>query len=319
MRHGEPKRVLVTGAGGFLGRHLCPLLAEEFDVIGVDLAGVAPSFEGRWREAPSSGDSAGLLDELQPDSVVHAAFRNRKPAAWSRTDYLARVLDENVRLFEACAERNIEVVLCSSSAVYGAAPGNRALVETDPVQPVSLYGVAKALQEMLPEVFAHEQLRVCTVRLFNLIGPGQRPGMLVPDWLEGVAAIDAGGESVLRVRNLRTARDFVDVRDAARALRAMIADFRSGTVVNVAGGESVSLMELSRLLQTLTAAPFEIVENDPDVAPTDVAAQRGDTSRARELWGWTPTIDWRQSVTDAWHALRAATATGSRHESRRRG
>lgn len=300
----DPNRVLVTGAGGFLGGHLCRLLAGRNAVTGIDLAGVPASFDGAWRVAPEPAAIGDLLDEREPAIVVHAAFRNRKPPEWSRTDYVADVLAHNLPLFEACAARDIAIVLCSSSAVYGAGTGERPLREDDPVAPVSTYGAAKALQEMLLDVFSDGALRVCTARLFNLIGPGQAPGMLLTDWLRGLAAIAAGGEPVLRVRNRATWRDFVDVRDAARALQEIVDDFRPGEVVNVAGGAPVSLIELSRFLETLSPVPFEVVELQPEIGPDDVPRQYGDRSRIQELWGWEPSIGWRQSVTDAWRELR---------------
>jgi len=304
MAEGIPQRVLVSGAGGFLGRHLCPLLAERHNVIGVDVAGVAATFAGPWHTAPEPDHLGALLDDTKPGIVVHAAFRNRKPGDWSRTRYIADVLAGHLPLFEACAERDIGIVLCSSSAVYGASREDRPLQETDPVAPVSTYGAAKAMQEMLLDVFADESLRVCTARLFNLIGPGQAPGMLLPDWLHGVASIVDGGEPVLRVYNRATWRDFVDVRDAALALREMVGDFRPGEVVNVARGEPVSLMELSDFLAELSPVPFEVVELHPDIGTDDVPRQCGDRSRARELWGWEPSIGWRESVTDAWREIR---------------
>jgi GDP-4-dehydro-6-deoxy-D-mannose reductase len=203
-----------------------------------------------------------------------------------------------VSLLEACARRRINVVLCGSSAVYGGASG--AIDEGVQPAPVSLYGLAKAFQEQLTRAFSADELSVCIARLFNLIGPGQAPGMLVPDWLAGLAAIAAGGEPVLRVRNRATCRDFIDVRDAATALQCMVVDFRPGLVANIASGESVSLMQLSHFLETLCPVPFRIVETQPSPHAQDIPQQSGDAALARQTWGWTPTVDWRQSVRDAW-------------------
>jgi len=301
-------RVLVSGAGGFLGRHLCPLLAANRQIIGADLSGVEPSFDGEWHAVEPGTGLAELVQRLKPDFMVHAAFRNRKPSDWTRLEYLSQVLQENSTLFEACAAARVNVLLLGSSAVYGSglAAGTR-LDETAPRHPTTLYGLAKAIQELLGESMVTEGLHLCVARLFNLIGPGQAAGMLIPDWVRQLAAIADGAEPRLVVRHRATSRDFVDVRDAAAALALLIDDYRPGETVNVATGTAVHLREISDFLATLCPRDFEIIETDPQPPGSDVISQRGDPTRIKARWGWEPTVPWRQSVADVWDACRERT------------
>jgi len=270
-------RVLVSGAGGFLGRHLCPLLAANRQIIGADLSGVEPSFDGEWHAVEPGTGLAELVQRLKPDFMVHAAFRNRKPSDWTRLEYLS-----------------------------GLAAGTR-LDETAPRHPTTLYGLAKAIQELLGESMVTEGLHLCVARLFNLIGPGQAAGMLIPDWVRQLAAIADGAEPRLVVRHRATSRDFVDVRDAAAALALLIDDYRPGETVNVATGTAVHLREISDFLATLCPRDFEIIETDPQPPGSDVISQRGDPTRIKARWGWEPTVPWRQSVADVWDACRERT------------
>lgn len=312
------KKVLVTGAGGFLGLHLLRALRDGREVVGADRTGEAR--EGcRWHQV--AAEPAGLADAVDatgPDLVIDAAFVNRKDPAWSDDEYLHRMQAVHLRLFERCAERGVPLILISSSAVYGAGPddgegGDDRIDETAALRPVSVYGLAKTVQETLCRYVAQTRgLEMTIVRLFNLMGPGQGPGTVLADWVSQVAQIARGeAEPVLRVRNLATARDFVDVRDAARAVARVAAEPRGGDVLNVATGRSVGLRQLAAHLETLCPVPFDTVETHPRPATDDVRSQRGDAGRIRRLYGWRPTIGWRRSVEDLWLRHAPAAAKGA--------
>ena len=172
---------LVTGAGGFLGRHLCPLLTEGYQVLGADLAGVEPPRGVRWETVEEDRGLADLVREIRPGVVVHAAFVNRKPPEWTDLRYLEETLTENVALFETLTEVKGKLLLVSSSAVYGNGQGRERIDETCPRRPISLYGLAKTIQEAAAQFHGALGLEVEIARLFNLSGPGQKPGMLLPD------------------------------------------------------------------------------------------------------------------------------------------
>jgi len=301
--------LLVTGAAGFLGAHLSAELGSHgHDVVGVDFG--QSSGATRWIQLTQPTDLGVVvqqaLRESEISTVVHCAFVNRKPASETDEAYLSGAVARDLPLFRACAEAGVQVLLVSSSAVYGAL-AQRPIVEEDPMQPVTLYGVAKATQEFEASFFsASIGLRVATARLFNLSGPGQREGMLIPDWVSRVSAIEAGADPRLVVRNRATTRDFVDVRDAARAIRLMTEGFVPGELANVASGIAVSLTELSDALQALSTVPYEVIETDPVPSGTDPVMHCGSYSRLERRYGWRPTISWRTSLADVWQQYRDA-------------
>ena len=297
--------ILVTGAAGFLGRHLCTALIDGAHRV---LAAAAAGSEGMPKDAVpvvvdacNSEGFARAVRCLRPQLVVHAAFRNRKEANQTDLEYLRDLQAVDIPLFEACALTGASLLSVGSSAVYGSAEGRDLIDEDCPIRPVSVYGLAKAMQEMTAqyEVIARA-LPLVIVRLFNLIGPGQSTGMVVPDWVSRAVHIARGAEPVLRVANRAAARDFVDVRDAAQAIRLLVEDFRPGTVINVASGTTVSLTEISDALIALCPRPFAVQETAPVLSATDVRIQCGDYARLKKGWGWQPQITWRQSLSDVW-------------------
>ncbi len=293
--------VLITGAAGFLGRHLCVRLAGRHRVAGADVVAFSDP-AGRFmvsRVGPGDG-LARLAAKVQPAITVHTAFINRKDTRWSDDEYLERVASVDLPLFEVLTGIGSRLLLIGSSAVYGEAADYDPIDERCPLAPVSLYGRAKVAQENQARHAADLGLKVCIVRLFNLIGPGQGAGMLLPDWVRQAVRIKKGETGQMAIRHRRTSRDFVDVRDAADAIAALVEDFQNGEVFNVASGRLVGLRDIGEELQRLCPGQLEFVESEPDVAAGDARAQRGAFGKLRETTGWSPRRDWVESVRDVW-------------------
>ena len=301
-------KILVTGAGGFLGRYLCAQGSENFDVVGVDLSRESACRNCSWRTIGDERELASVVQELQPALTIHAAFVNRKPPQWSDTEYLQRALATNVAVFETIAEFGGRLLVVSSSAVYGTAEGGTAVTEVTPIHPVSLYGLAKAQQEQAAQYFATRGLELSIARLFNLCGPGQRAGMLLPDWVSRVVDVTSGKSDSLEVRHTSTSRDFVDVRDAARALWLLTNDFHPDGIFNVASGCAVGLWEVAEELRALCPRKLRILETQPQPGTADVAAQFGSYEKLRSAVGWQPTISWQSSLRELYEECLQARA-----------
>jgi len=190
---------------------------------------------------------------------------------------------------------------------------------SSPRRPVSLYGRAKTQQELQAEYVGRTAgLEACIARLFNLLGPGRGLGTVVHDWISQIAPYQTNeGPALLKVRTLDTSRDFVDPRDAARALAQMAKRLvrrqcKPCEVFNVASGRSVSLHELKSLLESFSRVPIEVVESHPAPHSADVRTQRGDSSALQRSCGWQPRLDWQQSVREVWDQFGKGTGIGGR-------
>ena len=296
------QKVLVTGASGFLGRALCPALMESFVVVGADLAGRPPVAGAEWLSLDSPQDLARAVDIPDISCIVHLAFINRKPAGQTDGQYLEHLLSVDAPFFEAAARRGrLRVVVASSSAVYGKAGGSAPLSEDGELRPVGIYGLAKVLQERLASYHAGtSDLRRVTVRMFNLVGPGQPQGMLVPDWARKARAVLRGEFPRVMVKHMRTTRDFLDVRDAASAITAVVKDFADGEIFNLASGVGTSLTSIAQEIQSLCRGPIPFVEMQDRPDSEDVPVQVGDAGKFRRRFHWAPRYPLAQSLSDFW-------------------
>jgi GDP-4-dehydro-6-deoxy-D-mannose reductase len=294
----ETERALVTGGTGFLG----PQLERELVDEGFDVAAV-----GR-----SSGDVTDpqavrrLVAEARPTHVFHlAGVRD------GELDELLRVnVCGTVNVLEAVAAEApaARVLVAGSAAEYGET--TRELVGEDhPLQPVTDYGVAKTAQELAAAaVGARRGLHLTRVRLFNVLGPGE-PASFVASAIAGrIAAIQAGtARPPLRTGDLSTKRDFVDVRDVARALRLAATRGDAGSVYNVCSGTATPIRKLVEEL--LAVAGLEIaVDSTPEPAALNVRGHAGSAERLRATTGWEPELSLRESLADVFAAQQAAHA-----------
>lgn len=306
---GHAPRILVTGGTGFLGASLLEQLTSAGNPIAATFRSAPDSAAVVWIRAASPGAFRDAVEQWRPDAIIHCLF---PPPTGDEPSYMALVASIHEELFDACERLPATMVLAGSSAVYAPVATPSVLTEDARIGPVTMYGRAKAAVEALAAAHSRERgLRYTVARLFNLIGPGQRAGMLLPDWMAQFAAVLDGGATRLHVRALDRARDFVDVRDAAAALITLVAREGTGEVFNICSGDAVSLRDLLDELRRITgvASPVEIAE--PASHASDVSWQRGSFARAAEAFNWRPRRAWRESVRDAWAEMRSAAAKGS--------
>ena len=308
--------VMVTGAGGFIGSHLCEaLLAQGHTVRGLDaFTTFYDPARKRANVAPLLGHPAFSLVEADlldvdlasalsgVEAVVHLAGEPGVTTSWG-PDF-ARYVDRNVlatqRLLEGAVAHDItKLVYASSSSVYGGeADALRARGEPRPFSP---YGVSKLAAEALVGAYALSHgLSTVSLRYFSVYGPRQRPDMAAHRFIE--ALLDG---SPLRVFGDGTqARDFTYVGDVVRAtVSALFADLPPAAVVDVASGRPVTVGTVIGLLHELMGADAVAVLHT-DERRGDVPRTEGRSDLAREHLGWSAEVDLRTGLAHqiAWHA-----------------
>lgn len=302
-------RVLITGATGFAGSHL----VDACLIDGWEVHGTCPHAEPSPARAGAiyhpvdlreQDDATRLVAAARPDRIYHLAAQASVGAAWADP---SATLTGNLMIAQRVLEAarlgapRARLLIVSSSEVYGVVPSERMPVREDqPVRPVDPYGVSKAAVELLAQQYHLAfDMDVVVARPFNHIGPGQRPGFVLPDFAAGLVAIERGeAPPVLRVGNLQSARDFTDVRDVVRGYRLALEAGAPGSVYNICSGIAVPIAALLDAL--LAAARVEVrVEADPQrQRPIDRPAMVGSYAALRELAGWRPEIPLARTVED---------------------
>ncbi|WP_431301590.1 NAD-dependent epimerase/dehydratase family protein [Sediminicoccus sp. BL-A-41-H5] len=281
-------KALVTGAGGFVGRHvLAELAARGIEAVTLGRGDPAASLPGRAWRIPDLGDEAAIgtvLREAQPGLIFHlagtAAAEPLEEAYRVNVLFAARLLAAARRL-----PAPPRILLAGSAAEYGPMEEAQLPVAEDAAcRPVSVYGITK-LAQTLHGLAAASDLPVVVARLFNVIG-GAMPGHLaLGAFAAQIRAMPASG-GVLRTGPLARERDFVEAAPAAALLLDLLRDPRAeGRVVNICSGQPTSLADLTAALVRASGRPVEIQEAPGRAGNSDMIRHWGSAALLRS-WGY---------------------------------
>lgn len=317
------ERVLVTGAAGFAGGHLAALLLAERpapEVVGwrrPPAAGVEPPARARdprivWREVDVLDRDAveHAVAELPPGQVYHFAGAAAVAGSWNDGAAALRTNTLGTEHLLTALERSApaaRVLVPGSALVYRPADGP--LDENAALGPVSPYGVSKLAQEMLAARYAAGGLAVVRTRSFTHVGPGQDPSYAASSFAQQIARIEAGAaEPTLRVGDLGARRDLLDVRDTARAYRALMRRGVPGAVYNVCSGSARAMRDVLAALLALARVPVDVRVDPARLRPGDYPVLLGDRGRITAEVGWEPRIALDRTLRDLLDDWRARPA-----------
>lgn len=322
------KQVLVTGAAGFIGSHLCDgLLARGWKVRGVDAFNDFYDPGVKWRnlaaalshenfELIQADLSAMALDEVLEgvDAVGHLAGEPGVSTSWgpSFPRYVERNIMVTQRLLEAVCARGVgRFVYASSSSVYGA--GVDALRARGEPRPTSPYGVTKLAAEALIGSYSYSYgIPAVSLRYFSVYGPRQRPDMAAHRFIESLL----DGRPLTVFGDGSQVRDYSYVGDVVDAtIRALSADLPPGAVLDIASGNPVDVTTLIAHLRELLLSEDAVVERHAE-RRGDAPRTAGHIAMARDRLGWSPTVDLRSGLARQidWHTRRRSAVAEAGHE-----
>jgi GDP-4-dehydro-6-deoxy-D-mannose reductase len=304
--------ILVTGANGFLARHLLAKLKamSTCTIIGTDVQ-ASPSWTTNLdgyepADLTSRHGVAAVLDKWQPNRVFHLAGLN-KGSAW---DLFAVNTLGTVGLLEAVIRivPEARVLLIGSAAEYGPVKQDCLPVREDqPCKPLGAYGVSKHAATLAAlDQTRRTGLHVTVARLFNLVGAGISRDLMVGAFLERArSALSASnGCPVVQMGRLDAKRDYLAVEDAASGCIQLMENGSSGDVVNLCSGVPMEVEYLVRTLCSFSSVPIRVDVSPDLVNAREVPVIYGDLTRARTMFGFTPRTSIAKALQSAWdHAM----------------
>jgi GDP-4-dehydro-6-deoxy-D-mannose reductase len=297
------KKILITGANGFVGQHA----VREFASNGYEVfEGFGPGF------APTHDHQVPfnllhyeviqfVVNQLKPDACLHLAGQAHIPFC-ENDPVTANDLNVTgtVRLLEAFRRHQPEadIVCVTSAEVYGHRSSEAVVTEADPLKPTTLYGITKQAADEASLAFANQLgLRVRTARPWNHIGPGQHPRFVAAAFAKQFAAFVKGAEPDMKTGNLESERDFTDVRDIVRGYRLILENGTPGEAYNLASSNRRPIRDLIDGFSAITGIT-PTLETDPGLfRPTDYTPLLN-TDKIQKQCGWQPAIDLETSLKD---------------------
>ncbi len=290
-------RILVTGARGFVGRHLgAALRARGHAVFETDRVARDDVLAVDVTDEP---EVRGAFELVRPDAVAHLAAQAFVPESLRDP---RGTLDVNVlgtlhvlRAAEALYAQGarVRVVVASSADVYGAQPsGAYPLRESTAPAPQNPYAASKIAAEALALAYARSfGVDAVVTRAFNHVGPGQDERFAVAGFAAQIARAATAGGTVVRVGNLDAQRDVLDVRDVCDAYALLLEGAgEAGEIYNVCSGTATPVRELLRNLIATARVPVEVREDPDRLRPADIPMSVGDAAKLRAATGWSQRI-----------------------------
>jgi GDP-4-dehydro-6-deoxy-D-mannose reductase len=306
------EKYLITGFSGFVSGHLVDYLAsldKPMQIIGISRQAVA-SYEYKklkistWQlDLKDTALTNEMISAVKPNFIIHLASDSSVAYSWQKpvesfqnnTNIFLNLV-ESVRL----ANLRCRILSVGSSEEYGIVdPSAIPLSEEHKVNPISPYAVARVSQELLSNIYAQGYgLDIVMTRSFNHIGPRQKDSFVVSSFAKQIVALKRSGVEDLEVGNIHIVRDFLDVRDVARAYIDLLEKGRSGEVYNICSGEGHTLKAVLEKLMMLAKVDFGYNINSSLIRPSDNPIIIGDNKKIAQECDWRPKIGIEESLND---------------------
>jgi len=293
-------KILVTGANGFVGRHLVRELVEHGAQV-VSVGGPGKRSDGASLSLDlTRADEAKKIDFSDITGAIHlAGLAAVGPSFDDPMRYITTNMGIEVNLIQAALDQRVSprFLIVGSGSLYDPA-SKLPLDESSPLLPSSPYSVSKLGQEEIARYYNTRGLECIIARPFNHIGPGQEPGFIVPDIAQQIIAVERGLSNEIQVGNLDARRDYTDVRDIVRAYRYLLEKGETGETYNICSGKALSGHEILKELCRAAGIKPSIKEDSSRLRPSDNPVIYGSHQKLTLATGWQPKIPIKVTLSD---------------------
>jgi nucleoside-diphosphate-sugar epimerase len=286
------KRVLITGARGFIGRYCLPILREkQFEIHAITSALNPKSDDVQWHHFDLLSDSpTALVEKIRPTHVLHLAWYTEHGRFWTNELNL-KWLEASLKLIDAFIESGGKrFVATGTMAEYDWSFGE-CIENQTPEKPAILYGQTKnKMSKRLFDLAEKNILSTAVGRIFLPYGPGEPTSRLVPSVIK--SALEG---TPIRCTDATQLRDFLFVRDVAEALIHLLDSSVTGPI-NIASNKPIQLKEVIEQIRRLTNSDSEIQFGAIARPPNDPDVLTANTKRLNQEVGWTQKVSLEQGL-----------------------
>ncbi len=291
-------RVLITGAGGFLGGNLAKYIAQEgcevYTLGSKPVSGPNHFFLDTPINKKTIHDT---LSKVKPNLIFHCAGTTNQKAIldafYVNTFYASFILKslDNLGLSD-----KTKVMIVGTSAEYGSISQEQLPISEElKPNPYNLYGRSKLAQTDLSLIWQSKQNPLLVVRPFNIIGLGTPNHLVVGNFLQQINSMNH--EGILRTGNLSTARDFIDIDDAVRIMWKLAHSDRSyGEVINLCRNEAVKIIDIVNYLIESSGKKIELITDKSRLRKNDIPIHYGDNTKLKDIIGEFKFTDWNTTL-----------------------
>lgn len=313
----DKRRAYVTGITGFVGSHLAEfLLSKNYKVYGLvrfradmsNINHIKDQIELYTGDITDINSLRSSIGDCKPDEIYHLAANSYVPYSWTQpvetfnTNAIGFInLLETVRMLKL----DTKIMIAGSSEEYGLVYEKEVPIkESNPLRPMSPYGVSKITMDLLAEQYvASYSMNIFIARAFNHTGPRRGENFVCSNFAKQVVEIVKGNRETLLKGDTSSIRDFTDVRDIVRAyVMGLNSDkIKWGEPYNICTGKGYSIEEVITMLKDISKKEFE-TEIDPKRArPSDVPLLIGDNTKFVKATGWEPEYEFKKTLTDLYN------------------
>ncbi|MBI4436605.1 MAG: GDP-mannose 4,6-dehydratase [Candidatus Omnitrophica bacterium] len=307
-------KVLITGITGFVGSHLAEYLLtkKNVEVYGIErwrskednILNIKEKIRLSYCDLRDASSVHEIIRKIKPERIFHLAAQSFVLSSWmAPAETLTTNIIGELNLFEAVRELGLHprIHIAGSSEEYGSVLEKELPVkETNPLRPLSPYGVSKVGQDLLAYQYHQSYgLYVVRTRAFNHTGPRRGEVFATSNFAKQIALIEKRRqEPVVKVGNLTSRRDFTDVRDVVKAYWLALEKGEKGEVYNICSGKDYTMRQVLNLLLQMAKVKPKIKQDPRRMRPSDVMRLLGDNTKFRKLTGWKPEIPFRKTLKD---------------------
>ena len=311
------KKIAITGVSGFVAGHFIDYLYDnhiECKILGLDRSTPKIDF-GKYSDRIEIQFSIidmmdkdavrNIIQSFNPDYILHLAAFSSVAYSWKYpTESFMNNSNIFLNLIDAIREVDptCRILSVGSSEEYGnVSRAELPLKESQRINPVSPYAVARVSQELMSKVYVKAYgMNLIMTRSFNHIGPRQDDRFVIPSFIKRIIDIKKSGKSEGEIETGDTTivRDFVDVRDVVRAYYMLLTEGTPGEIYNICSGNAYKLSDIIDCIANEVGVKITTRVNPEFVRPDDNKEIVGSAYKIESELGWKPIIDLKDAIHD---------------------